>query len=115
MIILPCLALAAGVVGGAIIFFYDIRQAVQGGVSQPALYRGWTQTLFMLELIMTWLLTLTITGKLWWVGVRTASSREGGWKYKKIVLALIEGGALYSAVSGWLLISYMLNAVSLIH
>lgn len=101
ILIAPLLILVAGFCGGCVVIAYDILIDVHGySAKYQDPYMVWTEALVAAEMLVTWVVTGLIIGKLWWVGRRSKAAAQPGGppvnRYRSIIIALVESGALYS-------------------
>ena len=79
-------------------------------------YKAWTSTVLFMTLIYNWIVTALIVGRLWWADRRLKANYTAGAPpkdYIKIIIALVESGALYSIALGAFLLAYLCGNVSL--
>jgi len=100
-LLVPVAAVIMAVIGNAFLLKYDINMIKSYTDAMDWKYLHAAETMLTLDVVMTWLTTLLIIYKLYRVGHRAmAMTANQTNKYLRIILALIESGALLSVVLG---------------
>lgn len=119
MIYLACLTVSLALAGGVIFLMASFQGSAYGGghIMPSQTYAIAGAALFGLSLTYNWIATSLIIWKLREVSRRSEGmnlAESDGNAYRRIMYALIEGGALYSFASG-LYIILILTKVSVSH
>ncbi|KAG8925506.1 hypothetical protein FRC03_004639 [Tulasnella sp. 419] len=107
IIIAPLCLLFAAIVSGVALTVYDVKQVLVGDDRYWRPLSAWTITALALTLFLNLLVTALIAGRLWYIGVKIDNDYGPvGSRFRTIVFAVIESGAIYSSAIAVLMLVY---------
>lgn len=100
VLVIPVAGLLAFLAEGTYMFVLNIIRTERPiSATESARYFQCTEAVLIIDVIVNGVATLMIVWKLWRVGMRSASMTMGNANpYKRIIVALVESGSLYTVV-----------------
>lgn len=101
VLIAPVTASLIGIVGGCKLLQFDVRMIHQPfEMADLSTYKRWVIGMLLTDLVINWVVTLMIIGKLWWVGYSAVKASPAGGrrpnKFAAVIMAFVESGAILS-------------------
>jgi len=111
----PVVLLVISTVSGALVVYYEARTVMVDDDRYLTMSSNLTIVVIVCTLITNLLTTSLIAGRLWWINrqvqaVATSSRRSD--RYRKVMAAFIESGALYTVTMVTLIILYGAGAIN---
>ncbi|KAG8858949.1 hypothetical protein FRB96_004769 [Tulasnella sp. 330] len=106
VMIVPLLILISGFVSGVIMFMYTVRRMVNNSPALIPVIDKWWEITLGFTIAINVIVPAIIVGRLWFIAWKLGLIGSNSVRpYKRIALALMESGALYTvAITAWLVI-----------